>query len=202
MDELQQILGESDLLECCLGDDVAPTQQEADAQNHKVILKRRLRALKRENPELGKISLGRVLKAGVTGGVSELARTRVGKAIATGGMSEVARAVKKGKKAVQVAEHAAGKLLGGTKAAAEGALHAAASLPAIHINVTPCKPADTVASDVAKKVGPEMQRIHKLLAHMDVQNKATSEHNRIKRRNKFLKQVIKLLKQVQEKRCA
>lgn len=210
MDELSEILGDDlldDALECCLGDDAAPVQAEADEQNRKVLARRKLARLQRVNPELGKISFGRVLKAGLTGGVSELARTRVGRAIATGGVSEIARAAK-GKK--KPAVKAAVKASGSSKAGISGALRAAAGLgarvqapvmPEIKIRCIPCQGDEATAAGVAKKIGPEMARIHKLLANMALKSKATSEHKKRKRQRAWRKEVVSLLKQVREKRC-
>lgn len=214
MDELSEILGDDlldDALECCLGDDAAPVQAEADEQNRKVLARRKLARLQRVNPELGKISFGRVLKAGLTGGVSELARTRVGRAIATGGVSEIARAAKRaGKGKAKGKARASVKASGSAKADISGALRAAAGLgarvqapvmPEIKIRCIPCQGDEATAAGVAKKIGPEMARIHKLLANMALKSKATSEHKKRKRQRAWRKEVVSLLKQVREKRC-
>lgn len=227
MDELSAILGEDllgDAIECCLGDDAAPTLSEAQAQTRAVLAKQKRlaaqaykrkranwRKLVRYNPELGKISFGRVLKAGLTGGVSELAKTRVGRAIATGGVSEAVRAGKKligGKPAVKVAAKASGALKAGASiggalkaAAGLGARVAGPSLPEIKIRCIPCSGDAATAADVARKIQPEMARVRKLLDKMALQAKATSEHNNRKRQRKWRKQVIGLLTQVREKRC-
>lgn len=206
MNQLSEILGD-DLLEealaCCLGDDAAPTASEAYAQNAKVLARRRLEHMARVNPELG-FSFGRVLKAAATGGVSELARTRIGRAVATGGASEIARAAGKalkGKPRVQ------GKVSASVKAKPQarisGAFKAAPSraLPPVRIRCKPCKTDANTAAMVAKKIGPEMARIRKLLDRMALSAKATSEHNKRVRQRKWRKEVIGLLKQVREKRC-
>lgn len=214
MSELSEILGDDlldDALECCLGDDAAPTESEALAQNRKVVARRRLAEMARVNPELGKISLGRVLKAGLTGGVSELARTRVGRAIATGGVSEIARAAKgKGKAKATVSGGAKASVSANAGGSVGGALKAALGLgaaaahptgPEIKIRCIPCQGDAATAAGVAKKIVPEMARIRKLLDKMALQAKATSEHKARVRQRKWRKQVIGLLAQVREKRC-
>lgn len=222
MDELSSILGDDllgDAIECCLGDDAAPTLSEAQAQTRAVLARQKLlaaqaykrkkanwRKLVRYNPELGKISFGRVLKAGLTGGVSELAKTRVGRAIATGGVSEAVRAGKKlvGGKKPAVKASAAGSIGGALKAAAGLGARVSApqvSMPEIKIRCVPCSGDAATAASVAKKIVPEMARVRKLLDRMALQSKATSEHNARKRQKKWRKEVIGLLKQVREKRC-
>jgi hypothetical protein len=217
MGDLDAMLGE-DWLECCLGelaDDQSPTQSEADAQNRKVMRARhrkqnvmRGHSRGRQNPELGKIDLGRAFTAMATGGVSEIVR---------GG----SKALSKGKKVLDTVEEGAkvasdiSSLFGGAGAAEacakiaaeEKAKHSKAAkqiaqlLPAIKIRCIPCGGSQAVAGDVAKKIIPEMTRVRKLLDMMALQAKATSEHNAIKKQNAWRKQAIGLLKQVQEKRC-
>jgi len=238
MDELGEILGADPLdaaLECCclgeLADDAAPTQSEADAQNRKILAKvreqwlaqkryaRRHRGYKPrlqlhglpESAELGKISLGRALVAGITGGASEVVRggIKVGKALAGKGKG------KGGLKAgASAALDVAGGLLGGDaesaceklaalKAAKQRklVLQLAPLLPHIKIHAMPCGGSQHVAGQVALKIAPEMKRIRLLLDKMALQHKATSEHNARKRQNKWRKEVIGLLGQVREKRC-
>ncbi len=223
MSDLASILGE-DLGDCLdfLGDDVAPTESEAVAQNRRIIARRRLKrlvALQKRNPndpELGNVfkTLGKIVTAPVrmtgqllTGNVKGALKT----AIDPGGF-------KKAKKVVAAVTHPAATV----KKAVSGALHtaehaavhaaapaisaaahigAAATMPEIKIRCIPCDSNTAVASDVAKKVVPEMARIQKLLGKMDTQTQVTSEHNRLKKQAKWRKQVLRLLKTIQEKRC-
>lgn len=79
--------------------------------------------------------------------------------------------------------------------------------PEVQIRAQPCdhSAADRVASQVAAKVGPEVTRINQILTSMELTNKATSEHNAIKKRNAWRKQVLRELQRLQTKmgaRCA
>lgn len=175
----------------------------------------------RTNPELGKINLGRMVKGIATGGISEIARSRLGKAVLTGGVSEVARGASKllkgGKKAVgkvtaKVPTIAKAALTGAVKGAVSAKASAgppitSAALPEIRIRVMPCDSpcgggggSSSVAQDVARKISPEMAHIKTVLDKMQLQNKVTSEHNAIKRRNKFQKQVLKRLADISVRR--
>ena len=177
--------------------------------------------LGRKNPELGKINLGRLVKGVATGGISEIARSRLGKAVLTGGVSEVARGagklLKGGKKAVaKVTAKAPTIAKAALSGAVKGAIGAKASagppitsaaLPEIRIRVMPCDGAcigggggSSVAQDIARKISPEMARIKTVLDKMQLQNKVTSEHNAIKKRNKFQKQVLKRLADISVRR--
>jgi hypothetical protein len=181
------------------------------------------------NPELGKFSLGRLAAGVVTGGVSEIARSRVGRAALTGGASEIARAGKKLLTGKKSPVKAVAKVTGSVKAAASTALKkiapaaalaapvlaakakapkavVSAALPEIRIRVVPCDgPAasaqSTVAKEVAAKIGPEMAKVKAVLDKMQLQNTVTSEHNAIKKRNKFQKSVLQRLANIQAKRA-
>ncbi len=101
MGDLEDILGEDDGLESSFG------------------------------PELGKIKLGRMLKAAATGGLSEVARSRIGRAALTGGVSEVARS-RLGRAALtggmsEVARAGKKLLKGKGKVSAKGSVSAKAS---------------------------------------------------------------------------
>lgn len=99
------------------------------------------------------------------------------------------------------------------KLGAGGALRTAAGLggaasmlarggmPEIKIKCIPCDGNTAVATDIAKKVVPEMQQVRKLLDDMELSRKATSEHNKKKQQKAWRKEVIRLLKAIQEKRC-
>jgi len=92
-------------------------------------------------------------------------------------------------------------------AVARPAQRPAPRAPEVQIRAQPCdhSAADRVASQVAAKVGPEVTRINKILTSMELTSKATSEHNAIKRRNAWRKQVLRELQKLQAKmgaRCA
>lgn len=232
MNDLARMLGEDlgDCTSCLLGDDVAPAQVEADAQNREV-LKRRARAQRRiervlrQNPvladELGKFSIGGAFGALGKGLTAPL---RVVGKVATGDFKGalkaaadplgVSKLVRKGKHtiadvkgAIKSPLSAAAKL--GAGASLAGQLGAKAGLPLgfpgtmpeIKIRCIPCDSNAAVSGDIAKKVVPEMKRIQTILDKMDLQRKATSEHNKRKKQNAWRKEVIRLLKQIQEKRC-
>jgi hypothetical protein len=74
-------------------------------------------------------------------------------------------------------------------------------MPEIKIKCIPCDGNIAVATDIAKKVVPEMQQVRRLLDQMELSRKATSEHNKKKQQHAWRKDVIRLLKQIQEKRC-
>jgi NADH:ubiquinone oxidoreductase subunit E len=66
-----------------------------------------------------------------------------------------------------------------------------------------CTPCSTAVPDaIVKKVVPEMQRVQKILNTMELSRKATSEHKKKKQQDKWRKEVITLLKRIQQKRCA
>lgn len=226
MSELGCMLGE--LGDCLddLADDVAPAQMEADAQNRAILLQRRKRALARHirnNPEeLGKFSIGGAFGAlgkGLTAPLRIVGKVATGdfkgalkSAVDPMGLSKLARKgrhtiadVKGAIRAPGAALNLASKLGGGiglrTSAGLGGAanLLARAAVPAVKIKCTPCNTA--VASDIAKKVVPEMQKVRKILDKMELSRKATSEHNKKKKQKAWRLEVIRLLKAVQEKRC-
>ena len=218
MSDLEDVLG--DFLDD-LGDDVAPAQIEADAQNRAIILKRRKRALARHirnNPELA-FSFGKAFKSIGKGFTAPL---RIVGKVATGdfkgalktavdpmGFSKLA---KKGGKVAAKVQGTINRTVSLPKVAAKAQLSfprisAGLKLPALPrtqpIVKMQCKPCDAaISGEIAKKVVPEMQRINVLLGKMELSRKATSEHNKKKRGKAWRKEVLRLLKQIQEKRCA
>jgi hypothetical protein len=219
-DDLTAMLGEDlgDFLDD-LGDDVAPAQIEADAQNKAIILRRRKRALARHirnNPdELGKFTIGGAFKSlgkGIT------APMRIVGKVATGDFKGALKAaadpmglktlLRKGKntvKDVRGAIHAPQKLVAragaqlGFPAFPAGLKHPA---PTIKAHCSPCKPDLALSKDLTTRVVPEMKRIQTLLGKMELNHKATAEHKRKKQDKAWRKEVLVLLKRIQQKRCA
>jgi hypothetical protein len=221
-----------DCLDCALGDDVAPAQVEADQQNLAVLrkraelqrraeLRRRKLALARHirnNPdELGKFTIGGAFKSlgkGLTAPIRVVGKVATGdfkgalKAAADPmGLSTLARKAK----------HTVADVRGAVNAPAKFAAKASAQLglpkftaagfklptpPTIKAHCTPCNPDEALSRDITKRVVPEMQRINVLLGKMDLQHKATAEHKRKKADKAWRKEVLVLLKRIQQKRCA
>jgi hypothetical protein len=221
-----------DCLDGCLGDDVAPAQIEADEQNAKILRERRnkaralLHAKRREmqraaragnSQELGKFSIGGAFGAlgkGLTAPLRIVGKVATGDfkgaLKAAGDPMGIAALARKGKHtvadvkgAIRAPGAAAARMLGSASAAAK--LAGATGLgggSTIKIKCIPCDVNTAVSTDIAKKVVPEMQQVRKLLDKMELSRKATSEHNKKKRNKAWRKEVIKLLKRIQEKRCA
>jgi hypothetical protein len=169
------------------------------------------------NPELGKISLGRALKGVATGGISEIAKK--GKKVAKtvkGAVKSVAGATKlaggiesliggmmcKGGAIpgfeVMLADAAMANMCGkkfglGVNAKVGIGGSGKVSLPNIS-GVSSA--ASSVAAQVTSKLAPEVQQISKLLADMKLKDQATSEHNSIKARKDFQKEVLAHLKRI------
>jgi hypothetical protein len=230
MTDLADILGE-DLSDCLddLGDDVAPAQVEADAQNRAILLARRKKALARHirnNPhELGKFTIGGAFKSI---GKSITAPVRVIGKVATGDFKGALKTAadpmglrqllgKKANKTISQVQGTVGKVLGSPQIALKAAAAAPFNFniprikfqpqkpkakPAVKMKCEPCNVDKALSADIAKKVVPEMQRINTLLGKMELSRKATSEHNKKKTQKAWRKEVVRLLKQIQEKRCA
>jgi hypothetical protein len=222
MTDLAAMLGEiDDCLEDYLGDDAAPSQLEADAQNRKILRRRKkLEKLLRKNPELaeelGKFTIGGAFKSlgkGITAPMRIVGKVATGDF--KGALSAAAdplgmrKLLRKGTHTVQDVQRVLGapqKALAsaGARLAGNAGLGLGFRLPmptpSLQMKCTPCSTA--VPDAIVKKVVPEMQRVQKLLNTMELSRKATSEHKRKRQQEKWRKEVITLLKRIQEKRCA
>jgi hypothetical protein len=219
MDELSAMLGEMDDCLSCLSDDMSPVQLEADRQNRAILRRRaKLHRLLVKNPELaeelGKFTIGGAFKSlgkGLT------APIRIAGKVATGDFKGALKSavdplglrtlVRKGTHTVQDVQKAlkapasiAGKLAGGLSAQAGLRTTPYLAAPALQMKCTPCN--TEVTATLTKKIVPEMQKVQKILNTMELSRKATSEHKRKQQQRKWRKQVLVLLKRIQEKRCA
>lgn len=220
MTDLAAMLGETaGCLEDYLGDDAAPSQMEADAQNRAILRRRKhIERVLRKNPELaeelGKFTIGGAFKSlgkGITAPMRIVGKVATGDF--KGALSAAAdplgmrKLLRKGTHTVQDVQ----RVLGAPqKALASAGARLAGSVglpsfprfpaPAIQMKCTPCSTA--VPDAIVKKVVPEMQRVQKILNTMELSRKATSEHKKKKQQDKWRKEVITLLKRIQQKRCA
>jgi hypothetical protein len=224
MSELTAMLGElDDCLSDYLGDDAAPSQMEADAQNRAVLRRRKkLARLLRKNPELaeelGKFTIGGAFKSlgkGLTAPLRVVGKVATGDF--KGALSAAAdpmglrKLVRKGSHTVQDVQRvlrapgkavasAGARLAGSAGLSLPGLPRFPSALPQLKMQCTPCGTA--VQDAVVKRVVPEMQKVQKLLDNMELSRKATSEHKRKRTQKKWRAEVITLLKRIQEKRCA
>lgn len=221
-DELAAMLGESaGCLEDYLGDDAAPSQMEADAQNLAILRHRkRIERVLRKNPELaeelGKFTIGGAFKSlgkGITAPMRIVGKVATGdfkgalnaaadpmglrKLLRKG--TNTAKDVQRVLGAPQRALASAGARLTGSVGLPSFPRFPAPAKP-IQLKCTPCSTA--VPDAIVKKVVPEMQRVQKILNTMELSRKATSEHKKKKQQDKWRKEVITLLKRIQQKRCA